>query len=291
MSKPERVIPNQCIGYKSKITKCSLPALKAVLYSLTIGFSESPTDREELNFTYELAENFKAFPTNATTIGDLDIFELLLGCPGLPSFNPMMLLHGEQGLKVVRPIETDRNYFVQAVLVDVQDKRKGALIVFKFYSFLEEKLRDLAFVCTMSIFIRGLGGFGKDSGRRWNEIHNAKQFNPQSQLEVNTQKNQALYYRLNSDLNPLHADPQMAKMGRFDRPILHGLCFYGMVARELVKNYLHYNVEQFKKYNARFVGHVYPGETLLIKSSITGNRINFVVSTKERGKFVMIGSL
>ena len=39
--------------------------------------------------------------------------------PGLPKFNPMNLLHGEETLEVFNPIEPDTTVVVQDTLVDL----------------------------------------------------------------------------------------------------------------------------------------------------------------------------
>jgi multifunctional beta-oxidation protein len=100
--------------------------------------------------------------------------------------------------------------------------------------------------------------------------------------EEKTSPNQAFYYRLNNDRNPLHADPEMAKMGGFSQPILHGLCFKGITARSIQQHFFKADVNAFKKMGVRFVGHVFPGETLVVNAWKEANTIVFETKTKER---------
>lgn len=86
--------------------------------------------------------------------------------------------------------------------------------------------------CRSSIFLRGVGGFGGDRGPvapPWTppRIH------PDASVRVAIHPTQALLYRLNGDLNPLHADPDMAALGGFDKPILHGLCTFGIAGKDV----------------------------------------------------------
>src|SRR4029450_6885679 len=75
---------------------------------------------------------------------------------------------------------------------------------------------------------------------------------------------QALIYRLSGDKNPLHADPDSAKPGRFDKPIIHGLCSYGIACKAIVDEVLDGDVAQVARYQARFATPGYPGETYRI---------------------------
>ncbi len=87
---------------------------------------------------------------------------------------------------------------------------------------------------------------------------------------------QALIYRLNGDLNPLHIDPAMAAMGGFDAPILHGLCTFGISARVLEAEALRSGGSlqrlvgrgslRLRSIKARFTKHVFPGDTVVLEA-------------------------
>jgi acyl dehydratase len=84
---------------------------------------------------------------------------------------------------------------------------------------------------------------------------------------------QALLYRLSGDRNPLHADPDFAKAAGFPAPILHGLCSYGIVLRELTDGLLGGDAAAVAGFTARFAGVVFPGETIRVAGWRTGSEI------------------
>ena len=102
-------------------------------------------------------------------------------------------------------------------------------------------------------------------------------------IEVATMPQQALIYRLSGDKNPLHADPEFAKMGGFDKPIIHGLCSYGVVCKAIVDHVLGGDTTKVARWQARFAGVGFPGETYQISYWKEGDEILVAASSKERG--------
>ena len=79
------------------------------------------------------------------------------------------------------------------------------------------------------------------------------------EVPLPTLPQQALLYRLCGDRNPLHSDPEFAAAAGFPRPILHGLCTYGIACKAIVDACLDSDVSRVRTYGARFAGVVYPG--------------------------------
>ena len=98
---------------------------------------------------------------------------------------------------------------------------------------------------------------------------------------------QALIYRLSGDKNPLHADPDFAKMGGFDKPIIHGLCSYGVVCKAIVDKVLGGDVTKVARYQARFAGVGFPGETYLTSYWKEGDKILIQAKSKERDAIII----
>ena len=157
-------------------------------------------------FTYENADGFCAFPTNVLTIchggpfadGTFDI-------PGIPAFNPMMLLHGEEQVTLEKPLIPGTKYIVEEKIVDFQDKGKGSTLIFD-ARITEADSRALAATVRTTLFVRGLGGFGY-KGTVKSSFAAIPKRAPCFVKEEVTQKNQAFIYRLSNDRNPLHVDP------------------------------------------------------------------------------------
>jgi 3-hydroxyacyl-CoA dehydrogenase/3a,7a,12a-trihydroxy-5b-cholest-24-enoyl-CoA hydratase len=113
--------------------------------------------------------------------------------------------------------------------------------------------------------------------------------NPDAVFEYKTDEGQAALYRLSGDSNPLHIDPDFAQMGGFSRPILHGLCSFGIAARLILKNYASADPRLFKSIKGRFAKPVYPGETLLVETWREKSRVHYQVKVKERDIIVISG--
>merc|ERR1711935_578572 len=130
MSKPKQVVPDQVIGFKTAPQKTKFNYINCQVYALGIGFSRDPMNVEDHYYTSELKDDeFKVFPTNSTTICDgSQIFNLIMDCPGMPEFNPMALLHGEQECFFYKPLKVGQDYITEVELTDVADKKKGALL-------------------------------------------------------------------------------------------------------------------------------------------------------------------
>jgi acyl dehydratase len=256
---------------------------QVILYHLGIGAGVPQTEARELAYTYENAKDFKVIPSFAV----IPVFTYLgrgFGVPGLAGeFNPALLLHGEQDIEIHAPIPAEAKVKHQGKIAGIYDKGKAALVVVQCDT-SDEAGRPL-FTNRMSAFLRGAGGFGGDAGpKAGNE---APQRAPDLEVESKTLPQQTLLYRLSGDKNPLHADPGFSKLGGFDVPILHGLCSYGIVCKAVVDAALGGDVVKVARYQARFAGVVFPGETLVTSMWREGNQILVSAKTKERGSPVI----
>jgi acyl dehydratase len=139
-------------------------------------------------------------------------------------------------------------------------------------------------ICTItaSIFARGDGGFGGPSEGQ-PEPHQVPGRAPDLSVDMPTRPDQALIYRLSGDRNPLHADPEFARRAGFPRPILHGLCTYGVTCRAVLQTFADYDPAAFKSHAARFSAPVFPGETITVDLWKDGGVISFEARIKDRG--------
>ncbi|MGY4976134.1 MaoC/PaaZ C-terminal domain-containing protein [Streptomyces sp. 900105755] len=245
------------------------------LYHLGIGAGRPATDPDELRYTLET--RLHVLPSFATVAG--------AGSPGvigglsMPGIDVDLakVLHGGQSLALHRPIPPAGTATATSRIAAVYDKGKAAVLVMR---------TDVAdadgplWTNDAQIFVRGEGGWGGDRGPSARLDPPAGE--PDRTVERPVREDQALLYRLSGDYNPLHADPEFAKLAGFDRPILHGLCTYGMTLKAVVDTLLGGDVSRVRSYTTRFAGVVYPGETLRIRMWRGDGRVRVAVSAAER---------
>ena len=179
------------------------------------------------------------------------------------SFNFAMLLHGSQGIRLFKPLPPAGKLSVVAEVADIQDKGEGknAVVMLKATGSDPDSGEVIAETHTTAV-IRGEGGFGGQPGQRPSapEIPDRE---PDSTIALPTREDQALIYRLSGDRNPLHSDPWFAReLAGFPKPILHGLCSYGVAGRALVADLGGGDATKVSAIAARFTSPVFPGETL-----------------------------
>ena len=251
MIKPESLLHFPIPEVRQRVTPRDV-----VFYALSVGLGQDPMEVRQLDFV-DAQRRLRVLPSMA----------VVLAHPGFWLANPatgvdaVRLVHGEQSITLHAPLPAEGMIIGRTRVTGLVDKGegKGALL----YS--EKELRDeagrLLAVTGSTTFLRGDGGFGGPTGP-------VKPANPMPEtppditLDLPTRPEQALYYRLNGDDNPLHADPEVAARAGFPRPILHGLCTLGVVAHALLRELGGYEPGAMKSLSLRFSAPVFPGETI-----------------------------
>ncbi len=187
------------------------------------------------------------------------------------TFNPAMLLHGSQQVRLFAPLPAAGSLSVVSEVADMQDKGEGKNAIVMVRARGSDPKTSGPIVETLAtLVIRGAGGFGGSPGQRpaAPEIPDSE---PDSRIAYPTREDQALIYRLSGDRNPLHSDPWFAQtLAGFPKPILHGLCTYGFAGRALVAELGGGDAARITGIAARFTDPVFPGETLTTSIWRTG---------------------
>ncbi len=263
-------IDPSAVGATGNPVKRSWTSKDGLLYALGVG-----AGLDELAFTTE--------NTKDTAQRVLPTFAVIIGGGGAPfnkigTFNPAMLVHGEQGIELLDEIPAEGEIESTGRISAIWDKGKGAVVEMTSEAVLVSTGKPLLRT-RMSAFIRGEGGFGGERGPSVSfEVPDRA---PDHQVSYETRADQALLYRLSGDRNPLHSDPSFAKMGGFDRPILHGLCTYGFTGRALLKSLCDNDPSRFKSMDGRFSKPVIPGDTLTISMWVDGNECTFQTRNQQ----------
>lgn len=262
----------------------------SILYALSVGYGADPIDPKQLRFVYE--KDLLAVPTMA----------VVLSYPGLwisdsrTGIDWLKVVHGEQAVRFHRPLPAAGTVVGLTRVTSVVDKGvgKGAIFV------QQRKLRDadsgeLLATLEQTNVCRGDGGYSLNGGADGLQVsdpppappHALPEGEPHLIDEICTLPQQALFYRLNADRHPIHADPPAAAAAGFPRPILHGLGTYGVVGHALLRKCCDYDPSRLKYMRVRFSSPFFPGETLRTEIWREGSNVSFRCRSKERDAIVL----
>jgi acyl dehydratase len=273
------------VGTTSDPIESSWTSKDCLLYALGVGAGVADPTGFELEFTTENSQdvNQRVLPTFAV-VASFGAGGAAFGKVG--SFNPVMLVHGEQAVELHQPLPVAGRISTVSTITGIYDKGSGAVIASESQS-SDTATGKLMFTTRSQAFIRGEGGFGGERGPSGKA--EAPDRDPDHQVTYQTRPDQALLYRLSGDRNPLHADPKFAAMAGFDRPILHGLCSYGFTGRALLHTLCGSDPDRFVSMAARFSKPVFPGDALTVSMWELGDGEAFFRTAVQSGDVVIDG--
>lgn len=247
-----------------------------LLYAVGIGISD-------LRYVYERHPGFSVFPTFAIRWGGIGVpvdSSLIPHSPG------PLNIDAERYLEVLGPLPTSGSVSVRSRLIGVHPKGKGNGFC-EYESVVTDNEGNDCIRMVNGSFRRGVKQLGdiepfEGSGETYSQKIVVPNTDPTMVTTVEIAENQANIYRLSGDYNSLHIDPEAAKFGGFDSPILHGLCTFGHCAQSLLDELCDGDASRFRRIKVRFSSPVYPGDTVEIQAwSESSTRVVFEASVRD----------
>ena len=269
---------DEIMSMTSENVEISYSDKDSILYSLGVGLGNDPMNMAELKYVYENSQ--VALPSMATNFQYHS--PLLLKA----NINFILVVHGEQKLSFTNPLPVSGDFISNAKVIGCYDKGAGKGAIIDVETTINLK-KDNTEICKLvsTTFARGDGGFGGPESPK-NEIFKPEG-DPDFVHEIKTKPDQALIFRLSGDYNPLHSDPNFAKTAGFEKPILHGMCTYGIACRSVVESVCEGDTKKLKKFDCRFSSPVYPGETIVTEMWKNDSKVYYQSKVKERDKIVI----
>jgi acyl dehydratase len=271
-------LDHSVIGQPGEPHERSWTSKDSLLYAVGVGAGLGDP-LKELEFTTENSEGVtqQALPTYAVLLAQASIGR------SYGDFDRALLVHAEQSFELHQPLPAAGTVRTTATVTGMYDKGSGALVVTENVA-VDAATGEPLVTSRGSAFIRGEGGFGGDRGP--SDSWAKPDRDPDHLVTYETRPEQALVYRLSGDRNPLHADPIFAARGGFDRPILHGLCTYGVTGRALLHAVCGSDPARFLGMSGRFSRPVFPGDSLVVSIWLEAGEALFQTST-ENGMVVI----
>jgi acyl dehydratase len=277
------------VGSVLEVVPSSWDERDCALYALGIGAGQQDP-AGELEFTTDARPHRPqlVYPTFGVIHGGNAAVPPLLAALG-DAVDFSAMLHGEQKLEQLETLPSQAKVISQARVSAAWDK--GSATVIETVTETRDARTDTLYCrSTQSMFFRGVGGWGGDRGpatAKWSP----PSARPTRTLTATSRPDQALLYRLSGDANPLHVDPVVARAAGFARPILHGLCAYGIVGRVLLNSYVAADPTRFTSLQVRFSQPTMPGDTLTIQTWLTSPGVVEFQTINQDGAAVHTGGL
>ena len=277
--------PHKLLNWKFADIEHAYSEKDTMLYALGVGCGSDPHEAGDLKFVYE--RGLAALPTMA----------VVLAYPGNWLESPestadySKVLHGEQSLVLHRTLAPSGTVIGRTRNTGLLDKGTGkGAVLFTEREIFDKASGERIATMTATAMLRGDGGFGGQAGPQ-PAPHVLPDTAPTRHVDIRIAPNAALVYRLSGDRNPLHADPKAAAAGGFAKPILHGLCTYGVAGRAIVRACCDNDPTRLRGLQVRFSAPVYPGETVRTEMWPDGERVSFRARVLERDVVVLNNGL
>jgi acyl dehydratase len=268
--------PDRLLNWDFEEIRQNYDARDAILYALGVGLPFAEGESDDLAFLIE--DRLRVLPAFAVT----------LATPGMWPKKPelgidwVQVLHMAHACRFHTPLPPEAEVTSRARITALHDRgaEKGSVCL------LERDVTDAAdgtlyATIVQTVAMRGNGGFGGAPMPRAERV--AMPDRAPDHVEHVTHSQRAAYvYRLSGDLNPLHADYDVARKAGFDRPILHGLASYGTACAVILRAFCNGDPARMASLDLRFSGVVYPGDTLEFRLWKDAGRVLFDARVGER---------
>lgn len=267
--------PDRLRAHAFALTRQGYTERDAILYALGVGL---PFGSATEDLAYLLEDRLTVLPTFAVTLATPGMW---VKAPDL-GIDWVKLLHSAQAAWFHAPLPPMAEVVSHTRIKSLHDRGagKGSICV------VERRIVDAAdetHYCTVNqtLMLRGNDGFGGDPAPR-----PTPDLPPDRAADhretVHLSPRAALVYRLSGDVNPLHADPEVARKAGFDRPILHGLASYGTMGALVLRRFCDGDPARLASLSLRFAGVVYPGDRLDCDFWQVGSKVLFTARVGDR---------